>query len=291
MPLLPQFSVDRYIEAIGSYRCTVISGVPTMMAMVLARKDLLSRIDTSAVRTVMMGSAKSSPELLKEVKEYFPNAEPLVVYGVTEGGPVPLGPHPEGKPRPAGSIGMPYPGTEAKLIGGLNPDEGELAVKNPGLLLGYHNLPDETAKRLRDGWYFTGDICRRDVDGFYHFVGRNDDMFVCGGENIFPIEVETVIERHAAVHQVLVMPFDHETKGQVPYAFVVLRAGAPATEEELKQFALANAPAYQHPRRIFFLPRLPLAGTNKIDKERLRRWVAKGAVPGESTEEINGHIL
>jgi acyl-CoA synthetase (AMP-forming)/AMP-acid ligase II len=284
LPLLPQFSVDRYIESIGRYRCTVISGVPTMMAMVLARKDLLSKIDASTVRTVMMGSAKSSPQLLSEVKKYFPNAEPLVVYGVTEGGPVPLGPHPEGKPRPADSIGMPYPGTEAKLVGGPNPDEGELAVKNPGVLLGYHNLPDETSRRLSDGWYFTGDICRRDEEGFYYFVGRNDDMFVCGGENIFPIEVETMLERHGAVHQVLVMPFDHETKGQVPYAFVVLRTGARATEHEIREFALANAPAYQHPRRVFFLPRLPLAGTNKIDIERLRRWVASGADPGEITE-------
>jgi acyl-CoA synthetase (AMP-forming)/AMP-acid ligase II len=278
LPLLPQFSADRYIEAIGRYRCTVISGVPTMMAMVLARKDLLNNIDPSSVRTVMMGSAKSSKRLLAELKGHFPNAEPLVVYGVTEGGPVPLGPHPEGKPCPAGSIGMPYAGTEAKLVGGSDPDEGELAVKNPGVLLGYHNLPAETADRLRDGWFYTGDICRRDEDGFYYFVGRTDDMFVCGGENIFPVEIESVLERHPAVHQALVMPFDHEMKGQVPYAFVVLRAGAHVTEDELKQFALANAPAYQHPRRVFFLQQLPLAGTNKIDKDRLREWVATGEI-------------
>jgi long-chain acyl-CoA synthetase len=275
LPLLPQFSVERYIEAIGRYRCTVISGVPTMMAMVIARKDLLSRIDTASVRTVMMGSAKSSPQLLTELKQHFPNAEPLVVYGVTEGGPVPLGPHPEGKARPLGSIGVPYSGTEARLVGGPDPNEGELAVKNPGVFLAYHNLPAETADRLRDGWYYTGDICRRDEEGFYFFVGRNDDMFVCGGENIFPVEVETLLERHPAVHQALVMPFDHEIKGQVPYAFVVLRAGAHATEEDLKQFALANGPAYQHPRRVFFLQQLPLAGTNKIDKERLREWAAE----------------
>jgi len=284
LPLLPQFSVERYIEAIGRYHCTVISGVPTMMAMVIARKDLLKKIDTSSVRTVMMGSAKSSPQLLRELQEYFPNAEPLVVYGVTEGGPVPLGPHPEGNPRPPESIGMPYPGTEASLVGGSNPNEGELVVKNPGVLLGYHNLPAETANRLRDGWYYTGDICRRDEEGFYYFVGRNDDMFVCGGENIFPVEVETLLERHPAVHQALVMPFDHEMKGQVPYAFVVLRRGARATEEDLKQFALANGPAYQHPRRVFFLQQLPLAGTNKIDKERLREWVAKGSFPETSDE-------
>jgi acyl-CoA synthetase (AMP-forming)/AMP-acid ligase II len=100
-------------------------------------------------------------------------------------------------------------------------------------------------------------------------------MFVSGGENIFPIEVESLLERHPAVHQAHVMPFDHELKGQVPYAFIVLREGARATEEELKQFALANGPAYQHPRRVFFLPQLPLAGTNKIDQAQLRRWVAE----------------
>ena len=277
LPLLPQFDIERYIEAIGRYRCTVISGVPTMMAMMLTRKDELAKIDRTSVRTIMMGSAPSSPQLIKELRAQFPSAEPLVVYGVTEGGPVPLGPHPDGKPRPLGSLGVPYSGTEAKLIGGPNPDEGELVLKNPGNLLGYHNLPQETAKRLRDGWYYTGDVCRRDAEGFYFFVGRTDDMFVSGGENIYPGEVEALLQRHPAVHQALVMPFDHELKGQVPYAFVVPRDGAKVTEDELKQFALANGPAYQHPRRVFFVEELPLSGTNKIDRERLRQWVANGA--------------
>jgi long-chain acyl-CoA synthetase len=276
--LLPQFDIERYIEAIGRHRCTVISGVPTMMAMVLTRKDLLAKTDTTCVRTIMMGSAPSSPQLLKELRAHFPNAEPLVVYGVTEGGPVPLGPHPKGKQRPPGSLGVPYPGTGAKLVNGPNPDEGELVLKNPGILLGYHNLPDETAKRLRDGWYHTGDICRRDRDGFYYFVGRTDDMFVSGGENIFPGEIESLLQRHPAVHQALVMPFDHELKGQVPYAFIVTKDGAEITEDDLKRFALANGPAYQHPRRVFFLDQLPLAGTNKIDRDKLRQWVTGGAL-------------
>jgi acyl-CoA synthetase (AMP-forming)/AMP-acid ligase II len=276
--LLPQFSVERYIDAIGRYGATVISGVPTMMSMVLARSDLLSRIDTSSVRTVMMGSAPSSPRLIEQLRSAFPNAEPLVVYGVTEGGPVPLGPHPDGKQRPQGSIGVPYAGTEARLVGGPHENEGELIVRNPGILIGYHNLPGESARRIRDGWYYTGDVCRRDEEGFYYFVGRNDDMFVCGGENIFPIEVESLLERHPAVHQAFVMPFAHEMKGEVPYAFVVRRSGASATEEELRQFALANGPAYQHPRRVFFLDHLPLAGTNKIDRGLLRQWVADGSL-------------
>ncbi len=275
--LMPQFNIERYIEAVGRYRATVISGVPTMMSMLLTRRDLLAKIDTTSVRTVMMGSAPSSAQLLHELKHVFPDAEALVVYGVTEGGPVPLGPHPEGKPRPPGSIGFPYAGTEATLINGATPDEGELILKNPGILLGYHNLPAETAKRVRDGYYYSGDICRRDAQGFYYFVGRTDDMFVCGGENIFPIELETLLEKHTSVHQACVLPFDHEMKGKVPYAFVVLRAGQQATAEDLRQFALANGPAYQHPRRVFFLNQLPLAGTNKIDQQRLRRMVTTGA--------------
>jgi len=107
---------------------------------------------------------------------------------------------------------------------------------------------------------------------------------VCGGENIFPIEVESLLERHPAVHQAYVMPFDHELKGQVPYAFVVLRRGTTASEDELRQFALANGPAYQHPRRVFFLEQLPLAGTNKIDQQLLRRWVADGMLAGSALQ-------
>ncbi len=274
LPLLPQFNVERYIDAIGRYRCTVISGVPTMTSMVLARKDLLAKTDVSSVHTVMMGSAPASLQILRDLKHDFPNAEALVVYGVTEGGPVPLGPHPDGKARPPGSIGVPYRSTEAKLIGGATPDEGELILKNPGILLGYHNMPEETAKRIRDGWYHSGDICRRDAEGFYWFVGRTDDMFVCGGENIFPIEVVSLLERHPAVHQAVVLPFAHDLKGQVPYAFVVLRPGQQASEQALKDYALEHGPAYQHPRRVFFLERMPLAGTNKIDQHALRQIAA-----------------
>ena len=275
LPLLPQFNVERYIDAIGRYRCTVISGVPTMTSMVLARKDLLAQTDVSSVHTVMMGSAPASLQILRDLRQDFPNAEALVVYGVTEGGPVPLGPHPEGIPRPPGSIGVPYRGTEAKLIGGATPDEGELILKNPGILRGYHNLPDETAKRIRNGWYHSGDICRRDARGFYWFVGRTDDMFVCGGENIFPIEIVSLLEKHPAVHQAVALPFAHDLKGQVPYAFVVLRPGMQSSEAALKTYALEHGPAYQHPRRVFFLERMPLAGTNKIDQAALRRLAAE----------------
>ena len=104
-------------------------------------------------------------------------------------------------------------------------------------------------------------------------------MFVCGGENIFPIEIVSLLERHPAVHQAVALPFAHTLKGQVPYAFVVLRPGMQSSEEALKAYALEHGPAYQHPRRVFFLDRMPLAGTNKIDQSALRQIAAATPSP------------
>jgi acyl-CoA synthetase (AMP-forming)/AMP-acid ligase II len=145
-----------------------------------------------------------------------------------------------------------------------------LLTRNPGVMAAYHNLPEETARRLKDGWFDTSDVCRRDADGFYYFVGRTDDMFVCGGENVYPGDVEGTLERHPDVLQAAVLPVDHELKGQVPVAFVVTRVGSGLSEQAVKEWALAHGPAYQHPRRVFLVPELPLAGTNKIDRAALK---------------------
>jgi len=144
-----------------------------------------------------------------------------------------------------------------------------LEVRCPAVMEGYANLPETTARVLRDGWYWTGDVARRDRDGCYFFVGRADDMFVCSGENIYPGEVEALLERHPAVHQASVVPVADEERGHIQVAFIVPRAGLEASEAELKQFALANAPPVQHPRRVFFEPELPLTGTSKIDRRAL----------------------
>jgi len=272
--LLGRFDARLYIEAIGRYRCTSLSGVPTMYALMLAETELLADTDLSSVRTMSVGSAPASPALLEALRRVFPQAAVSANYGLTEGGPVPFGSHPDGRPRPPTSIGYPLPGVEARLAGDAGPDEGVLQVRNPGVLLGYHNLPDETAKRLKDGWFDTGDVCRRDDQGFYYFVGRADDMFKCGGESVFPAAVEGLLERHPDVLQAAVVPVDSPLKGQVPYAFVVARPGAVADEAALKSFALAGGPAYQHPRRVIFLDSLPLAGTNKVDRRALTEQAA-----------------
>ena len=169
------------------------------------------------------------------------------------------------------------PDCEIKFVDGPNENEGILHTKNPGVMLGYHNLSEETKRVLKDGWLNTGDILRRDTNGWFYFVGRADDMFVTGGENIYPVDVETVLERHEEVMQAVVVPAPNALKAHVPHAFIVLRLGSKLTEQDLKQYALDNAPAYAHPRRIFFVSELPLAGTNKIDRKLLKERATEAA--------------
>lgn len=268
--LLPRFDARAYIEAIGRYRVTSLSGVPTMYQLVLAERDLLARTDLSSVRSISVGSAPASGALLESLARVFPRAAVAGNYGLTEGGPVPFGSHPNGLARPHGSIGFPLAGVECRLVGGTGPDEGVLHVRNPGVMRGYHNRPEETARRLVDGWLDTQDVMRRDAAGFYYFVGRADDMFKCGGESIFPAEVEALLEMHRDVLQAAVVPVPDQLKGQVPIAFVVRQPGSSIGEDDLKRFALARGPAYQHPRRVVFVEAMPLAGTNKVDRAALR---------------------
>jgi acyl-CoA synthetase (AMP-forming)/AMP-acid ligase II len=271
--LMPQFKAADYLQAIVHYRCTWLTAVPPMMAMMLQERELLKHADLSSVRAVRMGSAPVSASLLKAIHGLLPNAKVINAYGTTEGGPVVFGPHPQGLPTPPMSVGVAHPAVTVRLDRGPEdgPDQGVLSMKSPGVMLGYHQRPDVSNPIGADGFYYTGDVFRRDADGFYFFVGRRDDMFVSGGENIYPGEVEKMLESHPAVDQAVVVPVDDDIKGTKPVAFVVLRAGHALDAETLKQYALANAAAYQHPRHIWFLDHLPLASTNKIDRGALRK--------------------
>jgi long-chain acyl-CoA synthetase len=112
-------------------------------------------------------------------------------------------------------------------------------------------------------------VFRRDPQGFHYFVGRTDDMFVSGGENIYPTDIERMLERHPDVAQACVVPIEDAIKGQKPVAFVVVKPGRAPSDDDIKGFALANAPAYQHPRFVWFVAELPLASTNKVDRHAL----------------------
>jgi long-chain acyl-CoA synthetase len=275
--LLPQFTARAYIDAIGRYHCTWLTAVPPMIAMMLREHDAMARADLSSVEFVRMGSAPVSASLMAALREALPRAQLTNAYGTTEAGPVVFGPHPKGLPQPTLSVGYPHPKVSLRLVDGDNHDaeQGVLEMKCPALMLGYHNRPDVKPPITPDGFYITGDVFRRDADGFHYFVGRTDDMFVSGGENIYPADVERMLERHPDISQAIVVPIDDDIKGQKPIAFVIRKAGHTVDAESVKQFALANAPAYQHPRFVWFVDELPLASTNKVDRGALHQMAKK----------------
>jgi len=270
--LLPQFSAPAYIEAIGRYRCTWLTAVPPMIAMMLRETALMQATDLSSVEFVRMGSAPVSAALMAALHEALPRASVTNAYGTTEAGPVVFGPHPKGLPQPELSVGYPHPKVTLRLVDSSNRDaaQGVLEMKCPALMLGYHNRPDVPPPLTTDGFYVTGDVLRRDSDGFHYFVGRTDDMFVSGGENIYPADVERMLERHPDIAQAAVVPIDDDIKGQKPVAFVIKKPGRALDGEMVKRFALLNAPAYQHPRFVWFVDELPLASTNKVDRAALQ---------------------
>lgn len=275
--LLPQFTARAYIDAIERYGATWLTAVPPMMAMMLREEELIARTDLSSVACIRMGSAPVSQSLMQAIRRALPKAIVTNAYGTTEAGPVVFGPHPKGVKQPELSVGYPHPQVQLRLVDGDNrdADEGALEMKCPAVMNGYHNRPDLKPPLTADGYYITGDVFRRDADGFYTFVGRTDDMFVSGGENIYPADVERMLERHPGVAQAAVVPVEDDIKGHKPVAFVIPKPGRTASEDEVKRFALANAPAYQHPRFVWFVDELPLASTNKVDRHRLMQIAAE----------------
>lgn len=286
--LLPQFTARAYLGAIDRFRCTWLTAVPPMIAMMLRERDALAAADLSPVRVVRMGSAPVSPALLAQLRRLLPGARVINAYGTTEGGPVVFGPHPDGLPTPPQSVGVPHPQVQVRLVDARGREvapgeEGELQLRSPGLMLGYHQRPD-LRPFTPDGYYATGDVFRRDTESFHTFVGRRDDMFVSGGENLYPGDIEKALERHPAVQQAAVVPVPDEIKGTKPVAFVVPRDGADVPgEDALKAFSLQHLAAYQHPRRIWFVDALPLAATQKIDRRALAEQALRRI--GAPTEE------
>jgi long-chain acyl-CoA synthetase len=285
----PRFEPRSYLQAVARYRCTQLSGIPTMFAMMVREPDLIAQLDLSSVREVSIGSAPLTDALLARIERLFPKAQVSNGFGTTEAGPATFGPHPSGSPTPPLSLGYPRADIQWRLVDDSSddphPDQGVLALRTPALMSGYLNLPQLTAEKMRDGWYLTGDVMRRDPNGFFYFVGRADDMFVCGGENIYPGEVEKLLEHHPSVAQALVVPAPDDIKGQIPVAFIVPRAGTNASAGAIKQYALENGPAYAHPRFVVFLDQLPLSGTHKIDRSALVSEAARLArAAGRATE-------
>jgi len=269
--ILPQFTAERFIQAIERFRCTWLTSVPTMIALVAREEELLARTDVSSIEVVRMGSAVATRKHFDIIRRFFPGARVAYAYGSSEAGPCVFGPHPDGLATPDLSIGYPHADVKLRLVvdGDQDAAQGELEVLSPANTPGYHNLADLTARAFTpDRYYRTGDVMRRGENGFF-FVGRVDDMIMCNGENVYPAEVERVLASHPDIEQACVVPVADEIRGQMPVAFVVPINGAEIDVDTVKRHAIANGPANQHPREIWFVDALPLASTNKIDRKAL----------------------
>jgi long-chain acyl-CoA synthetase len=193
---------------------------------------------------------------------------------MTEGTPV-AGYHPPytGRGRPE-SIGRALPGCEIKIVdpSGKSLDDGEvgeLVFRSPSNMNGYYNRPEATAETLRDGWLWSGDLGRRDAEGYFFIVGRSKDMVIHGGANIYPAELESVLVTHPAVSECAVIGVPDLRFGENVRAYVVLRGGATATADQLKEFMGQHLAAYKIPDDIAFLDSLPRGPTGKVLKRAL----------------------
>lgn len=272
--LVPRFDPQQAVGLMQEEEITVFAGVPTMWWGLLGA---LEGADVEKIagnlRVGVSGGASLPVEIIKEVKSRL-GVQILEGYGLSETSPVATFSDPDRDPRP-GSIGVPIWGIELKLIDPeWNTVEGhdvigEIAIRGHNVMTGYLNRPDANAEAMRNGWFRTGDLARRDEDGFYYIVDRSKDMIIRGGYNVYPREVEEALMSHPEVSLAAVIGVPHESHGEEIKAFVIRQPGATVTEDELVSWARAEMAAYKYPRIVTFVESLPMTATGKILKREL----------------------
>lgn len=270
--VVERFKPQTIFEVIEKYRVTWFPGVPTMFVLLLNALPENTR-DISSLRMGLSGGASLPAEVLKRWEEAF-HADVIEVYGLTEStGLVTANPvYGERKP---GTVGIVVSGVSAKVVNQEGnecpPNEvGDLLFRGPNATKGYFNLPAETREKIRDGWVHTGDHAYRDADGYFTIVGREKELIISGGYNIYPKEIEEVLHSHRAVGEAAVIGVADPLKGEVPKAFIALRPGMAATGEELIAHCKENLAPYKMPK-IAFVKALPKNMTGKIMKKELPR--------------------
>lgn len=275
--MLLGFTVEAFFEVMRREHLTITFLLLPWVQDILQALDSgaldLGRYDVSSWRMNHMGAQTIPPAVVRHMQDYFPALEYQVSYGLTEsGGPgcLNLG---SGRMDKLGSVGVPSPGWEARIVDADGHDVetgrgGELLLRGPGVTPGYYKNPELTAQTLAGGWLHTGDVARRDADGFYYIVGRIKDIIISGGENIFPAEIEEYIRRMDAVQDVAVFGLCDERLGECVAAQVELHKGKQASEDEIRAFC-QSLPRMQRPRQIFIGP-VPRNPTGKIDKKALK---------------------
>ncbi|WP_182907898.1 long-chain fatty acid--CoA ligase [Microbispora sp. H13382] len=269
--LMPRFEPVEALALMKREEVTLFAGVPTMYwAMLTAVQTGAAEVPSSLV-TAVSGGAALPVEVLKEFNATF-GVDILEGYGLSETSPVASFNQP-GRPAKAGSIGTPVWGVEMKLVdAGWNTadDVGEIAIRGHNIMKGYYNRPEATAEVMKDGWFRTGDVARRDEDGYYFIVDRAKDMIIRGGFNVYPREIEEVLMTHPAVSLAAVVGVAHDSHGEEIKAYVIRKPGATTTEEELVAWCRETMAAYKYPRIVEFRESLPMTATGKILKRELR---------------------
>ena len=273
MILVPRFVPEEVAKIIKEYKPTFFPGVPTMFIA------LLNCPEFTEYDTVMVYNSGGAPMPVDVILKYQKllegtNSEVGEGYGLSESSPTthcnPI--FGEGKP---GSIGIPFPATDAAVV---NPETGEflpagavgeLVVKGPQVMKGYWNMPEQTAKTLRDGWLYTGDMARMDEDGYFYIVDRKKDMIIASGYNIYPREIEEVLFEHPKVQEVVVAGVPDEYRGETVKAYIVLKQGVTATIEEFAAYCKEKLAPFKVPKKYEFRDELPKSAVGKLLRRKL----------------------
>jgi long-chain acyl-CoA synthetase len=271
MVMLPRFDAKTTLEEIQKQKVTVFCGAPTMYSMLLSHPEI-DKYDLSSVRFCISGSAPLPPEIQKKWMEKT-NGVLVEGYGLTESSPVthcnPL--DRSLKTVKIGSIGLPWPDTDAKIMDmetgerelGVGED-GELVIKGPQVMKGYWKMQEETAYVLRNDWLYTGDIGKMDEDGYFYITDRKKDLIKYKGYSVYPREIEDVIYEHPAVKLCAVIGKPDPVASEIPKAFVVLKEGKTATQEEIKDFVNSKIAPYKAIREVEFRTELPTTMVGKV---------------------------
>jgi long-chain acyl-CoA synthetase len=271
------FSLEEVFKAIEKYKVKSFSAVPAMIHAMLSY-PLADQFDTSSLESVGSGSAPLPVALLNAFEQKF-GARVYEGYGLSEAAPV-VTAHRKGLPIKPGSVGIPIPGVEVKVVNESGEElplgnVGELIVRGSNVTPGYYQNIEESSRVLRNGWLYTGDMARIDDEGYVYIVDRKKDLIIRGGFNLYPRDVEEILNAHEEVFEAAVVGIPDERMGEEMVACVVKKPGSTVSEYELIRYCQENLAKNKTPRKIIFLESLPRNGVGKILKTQLRKTAAE----------------
>ena len=269
--ILQKFDADLILDLMEKEKTTILFGVPTMLQMMSDSKKF-NEVDLSTVRYAIVGGAPMPIPLIN--KWHDKGIFIRQGYGLTEVGPNVFSLHQDDAIRKKGSIGFPNFYFEVKIVDDngneLGPNQvGELWLKSPVVTPGYWRKPIETQNSITDGWFHTGDMVMKDEEGYFFVVDRKKNMFISGGENVYPAEIERFLLTNSKIKEVAVIGVEDEKWGEVGSAFIVLNENENMTQEEIKNYCLGNLAKYKIPKYFTFINEIPKNEAGKIDRKKL----------------------